>query len=172
MLYYEGLTCPVCNKHFEEGEDIVTCPHCGLPHHRSCWLQENRCHDAENHGTENQWSRKKAEQDEQKKYSTPEGQPSNPQICPHCYTKNFEYAEFCAHCGRALHTTEWQSSASREHVYIPFPFDSTAPMSDEEKELSAIVGTNAQYYQWHLHHISHVSFACGSQFYPITTKQM
>lgn len=146
MLYYEGLTCPVCNKRFEEGEDIVTCPHCGLPHHRSCWMQENRCHDAENHGTEKQWSRDKAVQQEQERYTAPEGQPSNAQICPYCYTKNYEYAEFCSHCGRSLNTTEWHSTSTSAHTYSPFSFDATVPMSEEEKEWSAIVGTNAQYY--------------------------
>lgn len=146
MLYYEGLTCPVCQKRFEEGEDIVSCPHCGLPHHRSCWMQENRCHDADNHGTENQWSREKANKDSQKGYVAPEGQPSNGQICPHCYTKNFEYAEFCAHCGRSLQSTDWHSSSNHEQTYSPFTFDTTAPMNEKEKELSAIIGANTQYY--------------------------
>ena len=57
MLYYEGLTCPVCGRLFLAGDDIVVCPECGLPHHRECWLTENRCAMADAHGTDHQWTR-------------------------------------------------------------------------------------------------------------------
>ncbi len=57
MMYYEGLSCPVCGKPFTAGEDIVVCPQCGLPHHRECWFTQNQCAMAYAHGTEAQWSR-------------------------------------------------------------------------------------------------------------------
>lgn len=57
MLFYEGLSCPVCNKPFAENDDIVTCPQCGLPHHRHCWLQTGHCHAEQLHDTDRQWSR-------------------------------------------------------------------------------------------------------------------
>lgn len=60
MLYYEGLSCPVCQKPFMATDDIVVCPVCGLPHHRSCWMEEGHCHDEVLHGTDQQWSREKA----------------------------------------------------------------------------------------------------------------
>lgn len=40
--YYE-YDCPVCNKQFEEGDDIVTCPICGTPHHRDCYNITGHC---------------------------------------------------------------------------------------------------------------------------------
>lgn len=61
MLYYEGLSCPVCQKLFEASDDMVVCPVCGLPHHRHCWTSEGHCHEEVLHGTEQQWSREKAE---------------------------------------------------------------------------------------------------------------
>lgn len=57
MLFYEGLSCPQCNKPFAGGDDIVTCPDCGLPHHRACWMELGHCHDAHLHNTEQQWTR-------------------------------------------------------------------------------------------------------------------
>ena len=146
MLYYEGLTCPVCQKHFNAGDDIVVCPHCGLPHHRDCWMAEGQCHDAANHGTENQWSREKAAQEKAKGFIPPQGEPVSGQICPQCYTRNPEFAEFCAHCGRPLKPMEWRTAPPREHVYTPFVTNPTEPQNEEEKALAAIVGQNAQYY--------------------------
>ena len=47
MSFYENVCCPVCNKEFVEGDDIVTCPECGTPHHRECYDIIGRC---VNHG--------------------------------------------------------------------------------------------------------------------------
>ena len=38
-MRYTGETCPVCNKVFQEDDDIVVCPDCGTPHHRKCYLK-------------------------------------------------------------------------------------------------------------------------------------
>ena len=142
MLYYEGLTCPVCQKRFEVGEDIVACPHCGLPHHRACWQINNRCQQEEQHGTDQQWSREKAVAAATKGYIPPDGLPKNDRICPHCFTKNAEFAEFCTHCGHSLGSTEWHSA----EAYIPFTPPVSSPVDVEEQALSAYVGVNTQYY--------------------------
>ncbi len=146
MLYYEGLACPVCEKRFEDGDDVVVCPVCGLPHHRVCWQTESHCHDAVNHGTENQWTREKTESSTQKGHLPPDGQPKNAHICPHCYTKNAEFAEYCTHCGRSLGETDWQSKQSPIGVYTPFVADPCQPTNDEEQALGAFVGVNTGYY--------------------------
>ena len=110
MLYYEGLSCPVCKKPFAENEDIVACPQCGLPHHRSCWMTVGHCYLAEKHGTEEQWSRNKAETETAPQRESAVDTTAN--ICPHCHTRNIEFAEFCTHCGAALSPTEWHSQES------------------------------------------------------------
>ena len=146
MLYYEGLTCPVCHKHLKNGEDIVSCPQCGLPHHRVCWMQENKCHDEVHHGTEEQWSREKAIAAATKGYIPPKGEPQNAQICPQCFTKNAEFAEFCTHCGRSLGTTEWHSAQQEPHEYVSFTPAQYSPLNAEDQALEALVGVNTQYY--------------------------
>lgn len=43
MLDYTKYCCPVCNRQFEENDDIVTCPECGTPHHRECYNLTGHC---------------------------------------------------------------------------------------------------------------------------------
>ena len=45
--------CPVCGKDFTEDDDVVFCPECGTPHHRSCWKENGKCINENLHGTDN-----------------------------------------------------------------------------------------------------------------------
>lgn len=48
MSLYTGCKCAVCNQPFQENDDVVVCPQCGTPHHRSCWNELGHCaHEAE-----------------------------------------------------------------------------------------------------------------------------
>ncbi len=51
MFLYENEICPVCEKPFQEGDDVVTCPDCGTPHHRECYDKLGRCENQNLHGT-------------------------------------------------------------------------------------------------------------------------
>lgn len=157
MFFYEGQTCPVCGRAFAETDDIVACPTCGAPHHRACWQQEGACHFAADHGTSRQWKRV-----EKQETATPTNR------CPNCGTDNLEHAEFCSHCGRALHVQEWSAPHNPQqppvygqpqppyHEYAPFrtPFDPLGGVPRDEKfeedttaeELALCVGTNTPYY--------------------------
>ena len=42
-MLFENDKCPVCNRVFQEGDDIVVCPECGTPHHRECYNQLHHC---------------------------------------------------------------------------------------------------------------------------------
>ena len=52
MFLYENDVCPVCSKPFEKGDDIVTCPDCGTPHHRECYMDLGGCKNRSLHGTD------------------------------------------------------------------------------------------------------------------------
>ena len=54
-----GKTCPVCKKTFVESDDIVVCPECGTPHHRSCYASIGRCALSSKHGCINKDEEKK-----------------------------------------------------------------------------------------------------------------
>ncbi len=52
MFLYENNKCPVCEKLFEQGDDVVVCPECGTPHHRVCYEASGRCANKKLHGTD------------------------------------------------------------------------------------------------------------------------
>lgn len=43
--------CPVCGVDFTDEDDVVVCPECGTPHHRSCWKDNGHCINENLHGT-------------------------------------------------------------------------------------------------------------------------
>ncbi|MBO5798310.1 MAG: DUF2628 domain-containing protein [Clostridia bacterium] len=153
MFFYEGQHCPVCGEAFAETDDIVSCPVCGAPHHRSCWQAAGHCHFEETHGTDAQWKR-------EAEPTTEEAGVKN--RCPNCGTDNLEHAEFCSHCGRALEAEEWNSAGPVPPVgpgvpyeYSPFRvFDPLAGVPREEKfdedvtaeDLALCVAGNTTYY--------------------------
>ncbi len=154
MFFYNGLSCPHCQKPFSETDDIVACPVCGAPHHRDCWNELGNCACAADHGTDKQWSRDKAQPT-----TPPPAAPSKP--CPYCHTNNVPYAEFCSHCGKELTSNNWQSTQNAYppppggyHEYAPFhvqsPYGGVSPdtkIEDESaRDIAAVVVSNTSYY--------------------------
>lgn len=154
MFFYEGQSCPVCQKPFQETDDIVSCPQCGAPHHRDCWQQEGHCHFEAFHGTDRQWTR-----------PDPASQETAPprQVCPNCGQDNPEFSEICGHCGRSLPPKNWSSvppppgpPAGGYGEYSPFvrpvidtfggvPRDEVIEDATAE-EIHQLVGVNTTYY--------------------------
>lgn len=161
MFFYEGQRCPVCQKPFSETDDIVSCPDCGAPHHRACWMAEGQCHFAADHGTDKQWKRVQVTEEEE--YGDEEDE-ETVNRCPNCGTDNPEHAEFCGYCGRPLKTNEWSSAQPPGYgqyrppmnEYAPFraAFDPLGGVPREEQfedgitaeDLAAYVGGNTVYY--------------------------
>lgn len=154
MFYYEGLSCPVCQSPFNTNDDIVVCPQCGLPHHRSCWANIGHCFEADKHGTDQQWSRENARSNET---STANANVSeDEQVCSKCGASNPRYAEFCKRCGSDLSAEDWhsapQSPQSHAREYSPFVQSYEAYSSSERigktnaADLAAVVGNNQAYY--------------------------
>ena len=38
-----GKTCPYCKTPFEKDDVVVICSICDMPHHLSCWQENNGC---------------------------------------------------------------------------------------------------------------------------------
>lgn len=170
MFFYEGFSCPVCNKPFAPDDDVVACPTCGAPHHRDCWKREGHCHFEADHGTDRQWSRdRQAEAPSDAATATASAktrQAENQRPCPHCGHLNPTFAEFCAHCGEDTDADDWESEEPTtppggyaQHTpygeYRPFqmvidPYGGVSP--DEEidgvkaAELATFAGSNSAYY--------------------------
>lgn len=51
MKYYKDEDCPVCSEKFKENDEIVVCPDCGTPYHKSCYKKNNVCLHESEHGS-------------------------------------------------------------------------------------------------------------------------
>ena len=103
---YIGSKCPVCQKYFHADEDIVVCPECGTPHHRSCYEQLGHCANAERHAQGYDYTQEQAD-------SAPEAVIR----CPSCGKENDKESFFCKFCGSSL--TENNKQAQQPNG---FPF--------------------------------------------------
>ncbi|MBU9745049.1 hypothetical protein KTH81_14575 [Lachnospiraceae bacterium ASD3451] len=41
--WYIGKVCPYCKTAFTEYDDLVICSKCEMPHHKSCWIENQGC---------------------------------------------------------------------------------------------------------------------------------
>ena len=143
-MKYTGEKCVVCGEVFAEDSDIVVCPECGTPHHRSCWQKDNKCGNSPKHEYNYVWKAVKVHQEkinEEKDI-----------VCPVCRFHNAVNSKSCTNCGVYLNdekVTEIKNEDSEENpvqsYYIGFN-----PEEDMDgvslKELSDFVRTNTIYY--------------------------
>ncbi len=139
-MEFTQYTCPVCEKRFENGDDVVVCPECGAPHHRECYESAEHCFYADKHAPGFSFENAGKENEEE------EPQDSNVQICPQCREENEKTAFYCNKCGYPLQaqdrtqqtdTRQNQTNANRQGM--PFGFGSAgAPMYDP------LVGLNSE----------------------------
>lgn len=89
---YKGHVCPVCNKPFEKGDDVVVCPDCGTPHHRDCYEEKGHCINLNRH-RENYDYKRECEVNNVENEEI---------ICSACGAKNPADSRFCNACGKPL----------------------------------------------------------------------
>ena len=91
MNKYVNVPCAKCGKPFTEDDDVVVCPDCGAPHHRSCYLELGHCARQDQHTDGSTW------QDPRQ-----EAAPKENVTCPRCGAVNLPDAQYCATCGIPL----------------------------------------------------------------------
>lgn len=105
MNKYIGKICPYCKTKFEEGDSIIVCSSCDMPHHKECWVENQGCttfgcmgtikavdSDATTTVTTNEIS-----------YEEPSSESSV--FCTRCGTQSPSSASFCRRCGNPLRTS-------------------------------------------------------------------
>lgn len=117
MSNYIGVRCPICNKKFSEADDIVVCPVCGAPHHRTCYDEKKQCAFIEDHLSGKEWSDPAGTvpPHEQKK----DGQSKT---CQRCGTDNPKDTVFCSACGNpmTIEPPKYKDDDSQAHQWV-FP---------------------------------------------------
>lgn len=94
---YIGKKCPVCDKYFHVGDDIVVCPDCGTPSHRECYVANGRCINFDKHKDEYDYT-----SDTDQNTENEEGIV----ICKKCGTQNEDELFFCKKCGTPLNENQ------------------------------------------------------------------
>lgn len=96
-MNYNGIECPSCGKKFEQTDDIVVCPICGTPQHRSCWNENGSCVNTDKHSEGFIWQMPNIDPEPAK--NTPS---QDMKICPRCGEHNAAYEPVCIRCGERL----------------------------------------------------------------------
>ena len=136
MLKYSGYDCPVCNKPFGEGEDIVVCPVCGAPHHRECYKRAGGCGLEANHAKGISWedhvrshTRQQSAQGGSSSENASYGADSNTAVqrCPACGSINPADGIFCQVCGTMMQNRNSAAAGSFGSGAAGTPFQGQAP---------------------------------------------
>jgi hypothetical protein len=89
MYDFTGCECPVCHQLIRPDDDLVVCPDCGAPYHRSCYEKVGRCVYAARHGADFEW--------------TPPHKPAAAvHVCTVCGTENPPENRYCKNCGAPM----------------------------------------------------------------------
>lgn len=128
-MRYSGIECVACNNTFNEKDDVVVCPVCGAPHHRECWLKENRCAYNERHQEGFVWEFPKSASAQDEKQEKPQTvgdfvfkNGEGVIICPECKTPNFANDAFCRKCHKPFAqnntaTTKTDGANEKQNTY-------------------------------------------------------
>ena len=88
MPKYYGCPCEGCGEPLTLKDDIVVCPDCGAPYHRSCYEKLGRCIHSQTHGAGYEWNFPY--------------QDADLRTCPACGERTLRSQETCRCCGAAL----------------------------------------------------------------------
>lgn len=72
MSRFDNKLCPVCRIKLTEKSDVVVCPECGTPHHRTCYLSLGRCGVEEYHAKGFEWNGRLPDEPEESPQKAPE----------------------------------------------------------------------------------------------------
>lgn len=173
-MKYTGDKCFSCGETFSVDDDVVVCPECGTPYHRSCYKNAGKCLNDALHESGQSWqsaederkaalssynsndSAQNASEDETKSPDAADDE----KICPRCFAKNPPEADKCEDCGFPLPTDkEANDAAKRVADYAKavegmdinkeyFGFNPEEEFGDGVKlgEVAQFVGPNTLYY--------------------------
>lgn len=99
-MEFTEYKCPVCDKQFKKGDDVVVCPECGTPHHRECYEKEGHCHFADRHSADFSFEKEQQEEAEQQ---AEQDAKDGVVLCKSCGAENPKEMFYCCNCGAPLY---------------------------------------------------------------------
>lgn len=145
MFFFEGTSCPVCEKPFCSDDDIVACPECGAPFHRACYKENGGCPFEAQHAEGFVWKREPIHTDD-----APSADEPAEVRCPVCGTANSSGRLYCQNCTNPLYSDV--SGAERggsQGGFVGLGFDGV-PISESETiggvpvgDMNRFLGTSA-----------------------------
>ncbi len=99
-MRYTGNICDGCKEVFKEEEDIVVCPECATPQHRSCYDENGKCVNEHLHSEGFQWQGESVNEAPLSSSTlVKEETKGEPLYCPNCNYANKPGTEACEQCG-------------------------------------------------------------------------
>lgn len=112
MENYVGKICPFCKTEIKEGDSVIVCPACSIPHHKHCWEENKGCTTSgcsEQHCEAQQTS------------------PAN--VCQTCGAPLGDEQAFCSKCGQKV-----GAAADAGAVSAMNQFNANAPKTNPTKK--------------------------------------
>ncbi|MCD8027038.1 MAG: hypothetical protein LUF33_09015 [Clostridiales bacterium] len=114
-MEFTNYKCPVCDKQFVSGDDIVVCPECGAPHHRECYDKNGHCFYEEKHSENFSFENIYSENTESDKKSSDDSAESNTVVCPYCKADSPKDAFYCEKCGFPLNEQDRKNQGNAQN---------------------------------------------------------
>ena len=147
-------SCPVCNAECKFDDDIVVCPECGTPYHRTCYDSVGQCVNKEKHSENFFYKRPSCSQnDAEVNNSTPNSDSSEIKKCPRCFEEIPENSSVCNNCGYQFSSDNKTGTILFNGFPLMPPFDPLFGMDKDEtindlkvSELAQFIRGNLLYY--------------------------
>lgn len=141
---YLHSVCPKCGQKFNENDDIVVCPECGTPEHRSCYLEEGNCVNLSLHGTDFSWQPQidNSEIISDIPNDSAKDSSATAPVCPVCGFTLDPMLPLCPQCGHRLtEGSEKEALRRAQEKFFEADFDGI-----KVKEAVAYIGSMAPIY--------------------------
>ena len=120
MPKYYGCPCEACGEPLTLRDDIVVCPDCGAPYHRTCYEKMGRCAHAAAHASGYEWNFPYRDADLR--------------TCPSCGEQTLRAEERCRCCGAALPPEGANEPADRDTENESFDYNTLYRQFEESDD--------------------------------------
>ncbi len=101
--------CPYCMMPIQQGERVISCPKCGIPHHRDCWDENGGCTTYGCDGGSTSQTSITTTNSSPDYLSDLQSHLPSARTCPYCQTEISDHDQvvYCEKCGIPHHKACW-----------------------------------------------------------------